>query len=43
MDLADALNIPGSSPLARGLPVHELLVARDHGIIPARAGFTRRR
>ena len=30
----------GSSPLARGLPVHDLQPQRDLGIIPARAGFT---
>ena len=30
----------GSSPLARGLRVRVSLVLLDHGIIPARAGFT---
>ena len=33
----------GSSPLARGLPGHLLVVAAEDGIIPARAGFTGRR
>ena len=33
----------GSSPLARGLPAHATLIAAENGIIPARAGFTRRR
>ena len=33
----------GSSPLARGLRAVTLRVDLDHGIIPARAGFTRRR
>ena len=33
----------GSSPLARGLPRKRLERARDQGIIPARAGFTRKR
>ena len=32
----------GSSPLARGLPVHDGLDGRVGGIIPARAGFTLR-
>ena len=31
---------PGSSPLARGLPLHERELAALLGIIPARAGFT---
>ena len=30
----------GSSPLARGLPARERRPTRQHGIIPARAGFT---
>ena len=30
----------GSSPLARGLPLHRGTVDRSTGIIPARAGFT---
>ena len=34
---------PGSSPLARGLQVNELLTPCERRIIPARAGFTRRR
>ena len=34
---------PGSSPLARGLRTSPKEPARAHGIIPARAGFTRRR
>ena len=33
---------PGSSPLARGLPVLRRVLDRLPGIIPARAGFTRR-
>ena len=33
--------VTGSSPLARGLPDLALLSRRQHGIIPARAGFTR--
>ena len=33
---------PGSSPLARGLPVVAFLQAVDQRIIPARAGFTPR-
>ena len=33
----------GSSPLARGLPGFLLTHAQSNGIIPARAGFTRRR
>ena len=33
----------GSSPLARGLPAGEWLTANGRRIIPARAGFTRRR
>ena len=33
----------GSSPLARGLLLHEAAHRLGHGIIPARAGFTRRR
>mgnify|MGYP001023061449 CR=1 FL=1 len=32
----------GSSPLARGLPRHHQLGHPNHGIIPARAGFTPR-
>ena len=32
----------GSSPLARGLPLRSLRSLRRRGIIPARAGFTRR-
>ena len=32
----------GSSPLARGLPWGDPYPNTDHGIIPARAGFTRR-
>ena len=32
----------GSSPLARGLLLLYLLVTASFGIIPARAGFTRR-
>ena len=32
--------VPGSSPLARGLPVLRGLLYRIPGIIPARAGFT---
>ena len=32
--------IPGSSPLARGLPILTLAVLLCSGIIPARAGFT---
>ena len=40
--LADtSVAMRGSSPLARGLPVHDLQSQRDLGIIPARAGFTR--
>ena len=35
--------LEGSSPLARGLPAHLRLGAQGDGIIPARAGFTRRR
>ena len=31
----------GSSPLARGLPLHALRPVQGHRIIPARAGFTR--
>ena len=31
----------GSSPLARGLLVHEITATASPGIIPARAGFTR--
>ena len=31
----------GSSPLARGLLLYGLAMGRRHGIIPARAGFTR--
>ena len=31
---------PGSSPLARGLPIDPHLFRREAGIIPARAGFT---
>ena len=39
----DGVNtIEGSSPLARGLQVNELLTFLDRGIIPARAGFTGR-
>ena len=34
---------PGSSPLARGLPVRESRARRRARIIPARAGFTRQR
>ena len=34
--------LPGSSPLARGLPPGVLPVCRARGIIPARAGFTER-
>ena len=37
---AYAGNLSGSSPLARGLPVHSDLVNILAGIIPARAGFT---
>ena len=36
-------NEAGSSPLARGLPVGYSQPDREMGIIPARAGFTRRR
>ena len=39
MALQRALNA-GSSPLARGLPVHARAGLGDQGIIPARAGFT---
>ena len=42
MDLADAFGVPGSSPLARGLPAAEEGEGEFEGIIPARAGFTRR-
>ena len=34
---------PGSSPLARGLPIAVIYNTDRPGIIPARAGFTRRR
>ena len=34
--------IDGSSPLARGLPVGNAAQSSEEGIIPARAGFTRR-
>ena len=40
MDLADALGVPGSSPLARGLPLFLPWILRSRRIIPARAGFT---
>ena len=30
----------GSSPLARGLPIHMACESAEQGIIPARAGFT---
>ena len=33
--------VPGSSPLARGLPSAIMISASGSGIIPARAGFTR--
>ena len=33
-------NVPGSSPLARGLPLHEADDPEHGRIIPARAGFT---
>ena len=33
--------VTGSSPLARGLRENERVPRRQHGIIPARAGFTR--
>ena len=33
----------GSSPLARGLHQHDRIRIHDHGIIPARAGFTPQR
>ena len=33
---------PGSSPLARGLPIPKPKIEYKRGIIPARAGFTRR-
>ena len=33
--------VPGSSPLARGLPDSPRAASRSRGIIPARAGFTR--
>ena len=35
------ISVPGSSPLARGLPLDEVAVIKRHRIIPARAGFTR--
>ena len=35
-----AMLAAGSSPLARGLPEMEIVLLRDGGIIPARAGFT---
>ena len=34
-------DLPGSSPLARGLPSTTLYAVMEAGIIPARAGFTR--
>ena len=40
MALAEALGVPGSSPLARGLPALNLGKGRIKRIIPARAGFT---
>ena len=36
----DHLGVAGSSPLARGLPIHERHGSAIGGIIPARAGFT---
>ena len=36
----DELDAIGSSPLARGLPLHVLDAEGEGGIIPARAGFT---
>ena len=38
---ATASNMQGSSPLARGLPLHIPAELPDARIIPARAGFTR--
>ena len=37
---ADRAGLPGSSPLARGLPIAIFEAMAEHGIIPARAGFT---
>ena len=37
---ATRLSLPGSSPLARGLPLHGGIITENIGIIPARAGFT---
>ena len=36
----NVLQLPGSSPLARGLPAKNAQAAFNVGIIPARAGFT---
>ena len=33
-------DVPGSSPLARGLPGNSFCISSKNGIIPARAGFT---
>ena len=38
----EMVNVPGSSPLARGLQNITAQLASNNGIIPARAGFTRR-
>ena len=38
--VAQALEVQGSSPLARGLLEDKLKDVQYHGIIPARAGFT---
>ena len=42
MTCARSTGIPGSSPLARGLPLAHLAAEGLHRIIPARAGFTLR-
>ena len=39
---AQIIRAQGSSPLARGLHNHSLALRRIYGIIPARAGFTRK-
>ena len=38
--LEEPSNWPGSSPLARGLPIEDGKAASKRRIIPARAGFT---
>ena len=40
MNLRDALQVNGSSPLARGLLREKSPAKHVAGIIPARAGFT---